>query len=194
MAEAVTTVIVIEINKETIKVSVRIMIVATKMEMVKETVTMGTAITIVIVTVISKVNSAIIRVEINVTMLPVTIRQDHVLTLKRVQLALKAEQNAEYSRQSETRFREEKAAEQRRCERARKGKKENTRLKSLLKKQLLKLSQLPNQHRLLNQLQLRKHKIHVVKRHVQINHVIIVARMKMDLSKQEIISGIIKTK
>ncbi len=42
--------------------------------------------------------------------------------------------------------------------------------------------------------QLRKHKIHVVKRHVQINHVIIVARMKMDLSKQEIISGIIKTK
>ena len=85
MAEAVTTVIVIEINKETIKVSVRIMIVATKMEMVKETVTMGTAITIVIVTVISKVNSAIIRVEINVTILPATIRQVHVLTLKRVQ-------------------------------------------------------------------------------------------------------------
>ena len=72
--------------------------------------------------------------------------------------------------------------------------KKNNRLKLLLKKQLLKLSQLPNQHRLLNQLQLRKHKIHVVKRHVQINHVIIVARMKMDLSKQEIISGIIKTK
>ncbi len=42
-----------EINKETIKVSVR-MIVATKMEMGKETVTMGTAITIVIVTVISR--------------------------------------------------------------------------------------------------------------------------------------------
>ena len=85
MAEAVTTVIVNEINKETIKVNVRIMIVATKMEMVKETVTMETAITIVIVTVISKVNSAMIKVAINVTMLPVTIRQDHVLTLKRVQ-------------------------------------------------------------------------------------------------------------
>ena len=76
---------VTEINKETIKVNVRIMIVATKMEMVKATVIMGTAVTIVIVTVISKVNSAMIKVEINVTMLPVTIRQDHVLTLKRVQ-------------------------------------------------------------------------------------------------------------
>ena len=85
MAEAVTTVIVTEINKGTIKVNVRIMIVATKMEMVKATVIMGTAVTIVIVTVISKVNSAMIKVEINVTMLPVTIRQDHVLTLKRVQ-------------------------------------------------------------------------------------------------------------
>lgn len=84
-AEAVTTVIVTEINKGTIKVNVRIMIVAAKMEMVKETVIMGTAITIVIVTVISKVNSAMIKVEINVTMLPVTIRQVHVLTLKRVQ-------------------------------------------------------------------------------------------------------------
>ena len=80
-----TTVIVTEINKETIKVNVRIMIVATKMEMVKETVTMETAITIVIVTAISKVNSAMIKVAINVTMLLVTIRQDHVLTLKRVQ-------------------------------------------------------------------------------------------------------------
>ena len=80
-----TTVIVTEINKGTIKVNVRIMIVATKMEMVKATVIMGTAVTIVIVTVISKVNSAMIKVEINVTMLPVTIRQDHVLTLKRVQ-------------------------------------------------------------------------------------------------------------
>ena len=80
-----TTVIVTENNKETIKVNVRIMIVATKMEMVKATVIMGTAVTIVIVTVISKVNSAMIKVEINVTMLPVTIRQDHVLTLKRVQ-------------------------------------------------------------------------------------------------------------
>ena len=85
MAEDVTTVIVTEINKETIKVNVRIMIVATKMEMVKATVIMGTAVTIVIVTVISKVNSAMIKVEINVTMLPATIRQDHVLTLKRVQ-------------------------------------------------------------------------------------------------------------
>lgn len=85
MSEDVTTVIETEINKETIKVNVRIMIVATKMEMVKETVTMGTAITIVIVTVISKANSAMIKVEINVTMLPATIRQDHVLTLKRVQ-------------------------------------------------------------------------------------------------------------
>jgi hypothetical protein len=84
-AEAVTTVIVTEINKGTIKVNVRIMIVATKMEMVKATVIMGTAVTIVIVTVISKVNSAMIKVEINVTMLPATIRQDHVLTLKRVQ-------------------------------------------------------------------------------------------------------------
>ena len=80
-----TTVIVTENNKETIKVNVIIMIVATKMEMVKETVTMETAITRVIVTVISKVNSAMIKVAINVTMLPVTIRQDHVLTLKRVQ-------------------------------------------------------------------------------------------------------------
>ena len=80
-----TTVIVNEINKETIKVNVRIMIVATKMEMVKATVIMETAVTIVIVTVISKVNSAMIKVAINVTMLPVTIRQDHVLTLKRVQ-------------------------------------------------------------------------------------------------------------
>ena len=80
-----TTVIVTEINKGTIKVNVRIMIVAIKMEMVKATVIMGTAVTIVIVTVISKVNSAMIKVEINVTMLPVTIRQDHVLTLKRVQ-------------------------------------------------------------------------------------------------------------
>ena len=43
-----------------------------------------------------------IKVEINVTMLPATIRQVHVLTLKRVQQPLKAEQNAEYSRQSET--------------------------------------------------------------------------------------------
>ena len=85
MAEDVTTVIVTEINKETIKVNVRIMIVATKMEMVKETVTMESAITIVIVTVISKVNSAMIKVEINATMLPATIRQVHVLTLKRVQ-------------------------------------------------------------------------------------------------------------
>jgi len=85
MAEAVTTVIVTEINKGAIKVNVRIMIVATKMEMVKATVTMETAITIVIVTVISKVNSAMIKVEINVTMLPATIRQVHVLTLKRVQ-------------------------------------------------------------------------------------------------------------
>ena len=85
MAEDVTTVIVTEINKETIKVNVRIMIVATKMEMVKETVTMESAITIVIVTVISKVNSAMIKIEINVTMLPETIRQVHVLTLKRVQ-------------------------------------------------------------------------------------------------------------
>ena len=84
-AEAVTTVIVTEINKGTIKVNVRIMIVATKMEMVKATVIMGTAVTIVIVTVISKVNSAMIKVEINVTMLPATIRQVHVLTLKRVQ-------------------------------------------------------------------------------------------------------------
>ena len=74
-----------EINKGTIKVNVRIMIVATKMEMVKATVIMGTAVTIVIVTVISKVNSAMIKVEINVTMLPATIRQVHVLTLKRVQ-------------------------------------------------------------------------------------------------------------
>ena len=80
-----TTVIVTEINKGTIKVNVRIMIVATKMEMVKATVIMGTAVTIVIVTVISKVNSAMIKVEINVTMLPATIRQVHVLTLKRVQ-------------------------------------------------------------------------------------------------------------
>ena len=72
-AEAVTTVIVTEINKETIKVNVRIMIVATKMEMVKETVTMESAITIVIVTVISKVNSAMIKVEINATILPATI-------------------------------------------------------------------------------------------------------------------------
>ena len=85
MAEDVTTVIVTEINKGTIKVNVRIMIVATKMEMVKETVTMESAITIVIVTVISKVNSAMIKVEINATMLPATIRQVHVLTLKRVQ-------------------------------------------------------------------------------------------------------------
>ena len=80
-----TTVIVTEINKGTIKVNVRIMIVATKTEMVKATVIMGTAVTIVIVTVISKVNSAMIKVEINVTMLPATIRQVHVLTLKRVQ-------------------------------------------------------------------------------------------------------------
>ena len=55
------------------------------MEMVKATVIMGAAVTIVIVTVISKVKSAIIKVAINITMLPVTIRQDHVLTLKRVQ-------------------------------------------------------------------------------------------------------------
>ena len=60
---------------------------------------------------------------------------------------------------------------------------------------MLKLSQLQNQHPWpLKQLQLHKHKIHVVKKHVQINHVIIVARMKMDQSKLEIISGIIKTK
>ncbi len=48
------------------------------------------------------------------------------MTFKARAAALKAEQNAEYSRQSETRFREEKAAEQRRAKRARKGKKRKT--------------------------------------------------------------------
>ena len=80
-----TTVIVTEINKGTIKVNVRINDRRNQNGKVKATVIMGTAVTIVIVTVISKVNSAMIKVEINVTMLPATIRQVHVLTLKRVQ-------------------------------------------------------------------------------------------------------------
>ena len=148
-AEAVTTVIVTEINKGTIKVNVRIMIVATKMEMVKATVIMGTAVTIVIVTVISKVNSAMIKVEINVTILPVTIRQDHVLTLKRVRQPRKQSKMQNIHVKVKHASVKKKAQSNAVRKEQEKARKEKQQAEVAAQKQLLKLSQLPNQHRLL---------------------------------------------
>ncbi len=87
-----------------------------------------------------------IKVE-TVTMLPATIRQVHVLTLKRVQQPWK-QSKMQSIHVSETRFREEKVAEQRRAKEQAVQEKEKQQAGS--SKQLLKLSQLLSQHRLLN--------------------------------------------
>ena len=89
---------------------------------------------------------------------------------------MKAEQNAEYSRQSETRFREEKAAEQRRAKEQEKARKEKQQAEVAVQKAAAETKPAPKPAPVLpNQLQLHKYKIHVVKKYVQINHVIIVA-------------------
>lgn len=71
---------VTEINKETIKVSVTIMIVAIKKEMVKGTITKEIAITVLIMTVISKGNCVMIRIKITVEIMLEIIRQVRALT------------------------------------------------------------------------------------------------------------------
>ncbi len=88
-------------------------------------------------------------------MLPATIRQVHVLTLKARAAALKAEQNAEYSRQVKTRLRR-KSCRANAGERARKCKKENNRAEVAAQKaKLLKLLQLLSQQLAAQPAQLR---------------------------------------